>query len=474
MIKTVLPIKGMHCKACEILITEKLAEIKNISKVKISCKHNSAEIYSRDPLNLDQVKAAVEQAGYHLGVESTKPWFSRNWTDYMDLALALLIVSVLYVIASGLGLFNFNVASGNPGSLLVVLLIGLTAGVSTCMALIGGLVLSISANYNEKNPEHTVAQKFQPQLFFNLGRVIGYFVLGGLIGLMGMAFQLSTPVLGFVTILVGLVMLFLGLRILNIFPKLSAWSFTLPASLSKLFGINKSTRQVYSHWRSAVLGALTFFLPCGFTQAVQLYAISTGNFMGGALIMSVFALGTTPGLLGIGGLSAFIKGSAANFFFKVTGLIVIFLALFNIGNGYNLTGWTLDLGNADVQNGAGAKTVELENGVQVARMKQTFNGYSPTQFVVKKDIPVKWVIDSEELNSCAASIAVPALGISKPLKLGENVIEFVPEKVGKIKFTCMMGMFPGEFIVVDEVQSDTSVTADAAMVFNTLNQTETQ
>ena len=34
----------------------------------------------------------------------------------------------------------------------------------------------------------------------------------------------------------------------------------------------------YSNQGALVLGALTFFLPCGFTQAMQLYAISTGSF----------------------------------------------------------------------------------------------------------------------------------------------------------------------------------------------------
>ncbi|NCP77121.1 sulfite exporter TauE/SafE family protein [bacterium] len=41
-------------------------------------------------------------------------------------------------------------------------------------------------------------------------------------------------------------------------------------------------------------GALTFFLPCGFTLAMQAYAITTGSFITGALTMMAFALGTAP------------------------------------------------------------------------------------------------------------------------------------------------------------------------------------
>ena len=58
-----------------------------------------------------------------------------------------------------------------------------------------------------------------------------------------------------------------------------------------------------------------------------------------ALIMGVFALGTIPGLLSIGGLTSVIKGASAKKFFKFAGLVVILLALFNISNGYRLTGW---------------------------------------------------------------------------------------------------------------------------------------
>jgi sulfite exporter TauE/SafE len=54
--------------------------------------------------------------------------------------------------------------------------------------------------------------------------------------------------------------------------------------------------------------------------------------MQGAIIMSLFALGTAPGLLSIGGLSSSLKGSKAKLFFAAAGLAVIFLGIFNISN----------------------------------------------------------------------------------------------------------------------------------------------
>lgn len=458
MIKTTVPIKGMHCKSCEILIKERLEEMENIKNAKVSFKEKTATVYSQSPLAMDLVANAIRETGYEVGEENPKSWMSTDLKDYRDLGLSLLIVIVLFFIGSGLGLFNISITNGNPSSLLVVLLIGLTAGISTCMAMIGGLILGVSARHNEKHPEATVLQKFRPHIFFNLGRILSYFIFGGLVGMIGKVFQLSSPVLGGLTIGVGIVMLILGLKLIDISPRLSNSSFSLPSSVHRFLGIKKHHQKEYSHLNSMLVGGLTFFLPCGFTQAMQLYAMSTGSFISGALIMSMFALGTAPGLLSIGGLASLMKGALARLFFKFAGIVVIFLAIFNISNGYNLTGWTLDIGTIGSTVGQ-ATNVTVENGVQIAKMTQTTFGYTPNTFIIKKDIPVRWVIDAQDISSCSSGLNVPALNITKNLQLGENVIEFTPTQVGKIKFTCLMGMYPGEFTVIENTVVEPKATS---------------
>ena len=91
-------------------------------------------------------------------------------------------------------------------------------------------------------------------------------------------------------------------------------------------------------------------------------------------------------------------------------------------------------------------------------MKQLANGYSPNKFTIKKGIPVKWVITSEEPYSCASSIVISKMGISKKLVKGENIIEFTPTEEGALKFSCSMGMFTGVFNVVgDQAAGSTGV-----------------
>ncbi|MEK7514195.1 MAG: cupredoxin domain-containing protein, partial [Patescibacteria group bacterium] len=260
------------------------------------------------------------------------------------------------------------------------------------------------------------------------------------------------------TIAVGLTMLLLGGQLMNVSPFLSKLSFTLPSGLAKALGIKSISNEDYSHSNSFTLGALTFFLPCGFTQAMQLYAMSSGSAVTGAVTMGVFALGTAPGLLGVGGLTSLVKGMAARMFFKTAGVVVAGLAIFNIGNGINLTGGLpsiskLVLALAASQPAETTAAAGLVNGFQEVQMVQKSNGYSPNSFTIKKGVPVKWIITSQDANTCAASLVVPKLGIKKMLTAGKNTIEFTPNEVGTIRFSCSMGMFTGSFNVVESVGS---------------------
>lgn len=453
-----ISIKGMHCRSCEILIEEELLKIEGVHKVNVSEKKGVAEIFYRGEIPDTHIENAVCGCGYSLGKDS-KSWISRNPRDYDDLIKAGIVLVAIYFIAKGLGFFNiaFN-SSNNLASLPVVLLIGLTAGLSTCMALVGGLILGVSARFSEKHPNATPLQKFKPHVVFNLGRIFFFIVLGGIIGFFGSFLQLGPSSIGFLTILVGIVMLLLGLQTVGIFPKLERVKFTLPKGLYKLVGIDTQKQNEYSNRGSLLLGGLTFFLPCGFTQAMQLYAITSGSALTGALTMGVFALGTAPGLLGIGGLTSVIKGAFAKPFFKFVGLTVIALSLFNISNGLNLTGLTLpSVSNSSARSGSKVSdpNVTIENGVQLVRMTQSGNGYSPRSFTIQKGIPVKWIITSTNANTCAASIFSSQLGIRKYLSVGENIIEFTPSETGTIKFSCSMGMYTGSFNVVDGAVSNT-------------------
>ena len=193
MPKFTLPIKGMHCRSCEILLEEQLKEVSGVDDVKVSLKTKQAEVYSKHHIDKSLLENAVRTAGYEIGSDEVKPWLSRNPDDYTSLVIAFLSLLAIYFVAKGFGLGSINLsASGTSRSLPMVFIVGLTAGVSTCMALVGGLVLGIASRHSAKHPEATPFQNFRPHIYFNIGRILSYFILGGLIGWIGKAVQLSS------------------------------------------------------------------------------------------------------------------------------------------------------------------------------------------------------------------------------------------------------------------------------------------
>jgi sulfite exporter TauE/SafE len=229
---------------------------------------------------------------------------------------------LLFVLLQKLGIVNLvNSSSVSYGT---AFLIGIIASLSTCMAVVGGLVLSMSATFAKEG------DRVRPQILFHAGRIVSFFFLGGVIGALGASFTLGTIGTFVLGLLVGVVMLLLGMNLLDVFPSLKRFQPAAPKFLAKhALGVSK-----LNHTLTPLLfGVATFFLPCGFTQAMQFYSLTTKSFLVGGLTMLFFALGTLPVLALIGFSSFSIKNSRhAGIFFKSAGLIVILFALFNIIN----------------------------------------------------------------------------------------------------------------------------------------------
>src|SRR5205823_2764418 len=147
------------------------------------------------------------------------------------------------------------------------------------------------------------------------------------------------------------------------------------------------------------LGAFTFFLPCGFTQSLQLVALASGSFTTGALTMFVFALGTLPSLIGISAISSTAKGSASRLFLRFAGTFVFILALGNINSGLALTGINLASAIDRSGNTSGDAPV-INNDSQEVAMKVTSTGYEPSNLTIKAGVPVKWMIDGAGAFGC--------------------------------------------------------------------------
>ena len=90
-----ISIKGMHCKSCEILISDKLEELPEVQRAVVRLKTKTATIYAHEMPAPEAIVAAVESAGYEIG-EERKPWLSRNKKDYKDAAIGVAWVRIWF------------------------------------------------------------------------------------------------------------------------------------------------------------------------------------------------------------------------------------------------------------------------------------------------------------------------------------------------------------------------------------------
>ena len=128
-------------------------------------------------------------------------------------------------------------------------------------------------------------------------------------------------------------MILLGLHMLRIIPSLS----TILPGLPRAFPSACKRRPARRSAAAFALGAPTFFLPCGFTQALQLYVLGKASFTVGALTMLAFALGTLPALVSLSAISSFAQGAFQKHFMRFAGAAVVLLGIMNIQYGLVLT-----------------------------------------------------------------------------------------------------------------------------------------
>ncbi|MDD5710815.1 MAG: sulfite exporter TauE/SafE family protein [Candidatus Colwellbacteria bacterium] len=322
---------GMHCKACVTLTENELREIPNIFNVKVSLRRRSVEIIGdfgdKTTENIAQeLSEVLRPHGYALSlVKQRRPVKWSEFTAAIPIALAFI---ALFIALQEFGIVNLvTISNVTYGTAFIV---GLIASVSTCMAVVGGLVLSISASFAKGD------NKTKPQILFHIGRLVSFLILGGIIGILGSAFQLNTMGIFILSLSVAIILLLLGINLLDIFPWAEKLQPALPSSLGRYVQGLKNINHIFT---PLLVGAATFFMPCGFTQSMQIYTLTTGSFWTGALTMFFFALGTLPvlALLSFGSLAIRDK-TKMGIFLKTAGLIVIFFGVFNLINSLVVAG----------------------------------------------------------------------------------------------------------------------------------------
>lgn len=332
-------IKGMHCAACEVLIEKKLLEIPGVKAVDASTADGKATVeYEGEKPALPFLNDLFKKDNYtfseNQNVITENTAISGN-PPLLGLAISVSILAVfLGLERMGISGF-FNISS--KSSLLSFFGFGILAGLSSCAALVGGIVLSMAKQWNELySADAPSVKKLQPHLLFNAGRILSYGILGGMLGLIGSRLSLSFTLTTWLIIIVSLLMIALALQMLGL-KAFRKFQISLPKSITRGIADEKKFQGRYMPF---IMGAATFFLPCGFTITAQTIALLSANAVQGALIMGLFSLGTAPILLLIGASSVkfLSKPHLALTFSNVAGFLVLFFALYNIWNQISLLG----------------------------------------------------------------------------------------------------------------------------------------
>jgi len=448
----VYKVEGMHCASCETLIEKKLLDLPGVKAVDASTAKGEVVVeFEGDRSNPERLNKIFEVENYKFfdsnsAVKGETKTNNRANPTLVAFNIAIFII-IAFLILDKLGIANF-LALNSTSSLITFFGFGLLAGLSSCAALVGGIVLSMSKQWNSLySQDSSTSKKFQPHIMFNAGRFISYAILGGVLGLIGSRLQISPQITGYLVIAISLLMIGLGLQMLGL-KAFRNFQIKAPRSFTRKIANENNFQGKYMPF---VMGALTFFLPCGFTITAQSLALLSGNVFSGALIMGAFALGTIPSLLfiGLSSVKFSSKPHLAERFSKVAGFLVLFFALFNASNQFAVLG--INFSQPRISSVSQDGLPPVVDGKQFIAMVASGSGDSPNYFKVKAGIPVKWEITGGDNLGCNGAIVSTGLfNGAVDLTPGQIAVEeFTPQSPGTYGFSCTMGMIRGTIEVIN-------------------------
>lgn len=419
--KKTLYVDGMHCEACSVLIRNKLKEIGGINEVSVDSAQSRVTIEGNAP-HISEMNSVLNEYGYTLSTEQKQAPITMD--IYAQALVLVVCFSAAYFLLDRIGMTShLTVSKESPfGSYFFF---GLLASVTSCAALVGGLLIALSSRWGSAK---------KPFLLFNIGRIGTFAILGLVLGFVGSMFQLSVVASAVLVITTALFMIVMGLRMLHV-PFFRTISLPMPSRVSHLLN-NPS-----SSWKGAIaVGALTFFIPCGFTAVAQASALSMANPIQSSIALTAFALGTLPMLafISFASISMYRNPRRSAVFSLAGGFLIVGFGLMTLINQVKL------LPSFNTETSA-----EVSGTYQDMVIEAKGFEYFPKEITLKVGIPVRLTVKNNNAIGCAQAMSLPGL-YPKVLYLSEKETkaEFLPEKKGTYSISCSMGMVEPIKIVV--------------------------
>lgn len=209
---------------------------------------------------------------------------------------------------------------------LFIIFLGL-GGILHCNAMCGGFL------FFKNNPGEVKSKFLRNYFFYNAGRIFTYSFLGFLFGLLGnkiVDFNFFSPYQKFVSVLGGILFVFVGLQFLKVIPptKNSFFYFILSPFFKFFLKLNSSGAKFY-------LGIFSGFLPCSLTAVLFVFALSSKSPLIGFLYLLVFGITTSLNFLLIGVLAKTLSKLKIKTIYltKLYGVVIIFLGFITLTRG---------------------------------------------------------------------------------------------------------------------------------------------
>ena len=216
--------------------------------------------------------------------------------------------------------------------IIIILSTAFLASMGHCVGMCGGIVVAYTSTKIGQNI--TKIQATFSHLFYNLGRVMTYIVLGSIFGWIGQVVAFTPFTKGLLFAFTGVLMLLAGLSLLG---KLK-FLMQIEMTLTKYTWYKQSFRylmQNTSYKSFFLLGMLNGLIPCGLVYSFAIFAASTANPLHGAWVMAIFGLATIPTLFFLAFMTRILqKGSRRNIMMKISAFLVLFYGLFTLYKGY--------------------------------------------------------------------------------------------------------------------------------------------
>ena len=426
MRKLYIKIDGIHCSHCEKTIKKALLEIKNIEDVEFD--GFVAILTYKDIIYHEEIVNKINSLDYF----TKESYISNNKKDldghikvkeFIIICFIILVISFIIYKLFGYNVFNVIPTIDSSMTYGTLFIVGILTSIH-CISMCGAINLSASVNQIGK-------VSIRKPILYNIGRVLSYTLIGGIVGLIGSVLQINNIFYGIIILLASILMFIMSLNMLGII---------------KIKRINLF-RYKFTNQNPFIIGLLNGFMPCGPLQAMQLYAVTTGSFIKGAFSMLLFGLGTFPLMLLFGLIVNVFKGKVKLIINKFASTLILFLSIIMLNRGLLM----LDIDLFKSFNNYSMFTPSIiENNYQVIEIDLNYDNYK--DIIVQKNIPVRMIIhvDKNTLTGCNNEIIIKEFNIKQQLHVGDNVIEFTPTKEGTFTYTCWMQMIKNTIKVIDD------------------------